>query len=105
MACFAAPLDVKSLARAKLPNSLIGRDWLWNKIVRAVHRDNQPILVLEANSGRLLATHRAAFSYCALLGFGKSAISVELFERQLAILRLKPLAFHICSYTAAETVR
>jgi hypothetical protein len=73
----AAPLDIRYLARGKLSTSLIGREWLWRRLIKTIRTPRRHLLLLGDS------------------GFGKSAISVELFDRRLATLNLQPLAYQI----------
>jgi hypothetical protein len=85
----AEPGQLQELSRQKLPVALIGREWLWLRLLGDIRCNaSKQVLLLLADSG-----------------FGKSAIAVELFERQLELMRLQPVAFHICAYSHPNALR
>lgn len=47
----AAPIDDQALERSKLTTSLIGREWLWNKLILWVRSSQRSTLLLLAESG------------------------------------------------------
>jgi hypothetical protein len=50
-----APLNVPAMARTKLPTALIGRDWLWTRVIEWVQTDSATsYLLLVADAGLCL---------------------------------------------------